>query len=156
MVAMRIHFRPITLLLLVGMLGGCASSQTSSTGFTTESGIAKFAVNAVSYPLERTVYWGAWVAAAYLVLDPLSPNWEVQEARFPEDHVHFQMTMKRFYTGGAGEARVTFHRRAKELMRAGGFNGYEVVDYREGMESSVLGSQRTVEGVVRFSRTPPA
>ncbi len=144
----------MTALLAAGLMAGCASSQSSATSFTTESGIAKLAVNAVSYPLERTIYWGAWAAAAYLVLDPLSPNWDIQEARFPEDHVHFQLTMKRFYTGGAGEARVTFHRRAKELMRAGGFGGYEVVEYNEGMESSVLGSQRSVEGVVRFTRTP--
>lgn len=144
----------LAVMLVAGILGGCASSQTSSTSFTTESGIAKFVVNAVSYPLERTVYWGAWAAAAYLVLDPLSPNWEIQEARFPEDHIHMQMTMKRYYSGGAGEARVTFQRRAKELMRAGGFSGYEIVEYNEGMESSVLGSQRTVEGVVRLTRTP--
>lgn len=140
--------------LIVAMLTGCASSPTSSTSFSTDSGIAKFAVNAVSYPLEKTVYWGAWTAAAYLILDPLSPNWEIQEARFPENHVHMQMTMKRFYAGGAGEARVTFHRRAKELMRAGGFGSYEVLEYSEGMESSVLGSQRTVEGVVRFAKAP--
>lgn len=140
--------------LSVGLVTGCASSTTSSTAFTTDSGIAKFAVNAVSYPLEKTVYWGVWTAAAYLVLDPLSPNWEIQEARFPENHVHFQLSMKRFYTGGAGEARVTLHRRAKELMRAGGFGGYEIVEYNEGMESSILGSQRVVAGVVRFTKTP--
>jgi hypothetical protein len=146
----------IGMLAAMGLLSACASSTKSSTAFTTDSGLAKFAVNAVSYPLERTIYWGAWAAAAYLVLDPLSPNWEIQEARFPENHVYFQLTMKRFYTGGAGEARVTFHRRAKELMRAGGYGGYEVVEYNEGMESSVLGSQRTVEGVVRFTSKTPA
>lgn len=139
--------------IVVALLTGCASSTKSSTGFTTESGLAKFAVNAVSYPLERTIYWGAWAAAAYLVLDPLSPNWEIQEARFPENHVYFQLTMKRYYAGGAGEARVTFHRRAKELMRAGGYDGYEVLEYNEGLESSILGSQRTVEGVVRFTKS---
>lgn len=160
--AMRTKFQPAGRrtglfaagLLFAGLLAGCASGSKSSTSFTTDSGLARFAVNAVSYPLERTVYWGAWAAAAYLVLDPLSPNWEIQEARFPENHVHFQLTMKRYYAGGAGEARVTFHRRAKELMRAGGYGGYEVVEYNEGMESSVLGSQRTVEGVVRFTKAP--
>jgi len=107
----------------------------------------------VSYPLEKLVYWGAWIGAAYLILDPLSPNWQIEEARLPENHIHFQLAMKRFYSGGAGEARVIFHRRAKELMRAGGFGSYEVVEYSEGMESSVLGSQRVAEGVVRFKKT---
>ena len=107
----------------------------------------------VSYPVESLVYWGIWVGAAYLILDPLAPNWDIQEARFPDNHVHLALTMKRYYAGGAGEARVIFHRRAKELMRAGGFAGYEVVEYAEGMESSVIGSQRNATGVVRFSKT---
>lgn len=106
------------------------------------------------YPLDKTVYWGAWVAAAYLVTDPWAPNWEIQEARFPENHVHFLMSMKRYYSGGAGEARQVFNRRAKELMRAGGYAGYEIVEYSEGMESSVLGAQRTVEGVIRLTKMP--
>lgn len=114
--------------------------------------MAKTLVNAASYPLEKTIYWAGWAAVAYLVLDPLAPNWEIHEARLPENHVHFQMSMKRYYAGGAGEARVVFHRRAKELMLAGGFAGYEVVEYSEGMDSSVLGAQRSAEGVIRLTR----
>jgi hypothetical protein len=107
----------------------------------------------VSYPLEKLVYWGLWVGTAYQILDPLAPNWEIQEARFPDNHVHMSLAMKRYYAGGAGEARVHFHRRAKELMRAGGYAGYEVVEYGEGMESSMLGAKRTATGVVRFSKS---
>jgi hypothetical protein len=107
----------------------------------------------VSYPLEKLVYWGIWVGAAWLILDPLAPNWDIQEARLPENHVHFKMSMKRFYTGGAGEARVVFNRRAKALMRAGGYSGYEIVEYSEALDSSVLGSQRTAEGVIRLTKS---
>jgi hypothetical protein len=143
--------------LLVGfvplmLLSACASGPNSET-FTSDSGLAKSVVNAMSYPLDKTVYWGAWAATAYLILDPLAPNWEIQEARFPENHVHFQLAMKRYYAGGAGEARVVFHRRAKELMRAGGFASYEVVEYSEGMESSMLGAKRMAEGIVRFIKS---
>jgi hypothetical protein len=106
------------------------------------------------YPLDKTVYWMTWSALAYIVLDPYAPNWNIQEARFPENHLHMQLSMKRYYAGGAGEARQVFHRRAKELMRAGGFGSYEVVEYSESMDSSVIGSQRTAEGVVRFTRKP--
>jgi hypothetical protein len=144
--------RLITAALCIGCLGGCSSSPNSDVFNPT--GIAKSVVEAASYPLDKTVYWGAWAAAAYLILDPLAPNWEIQETRFPENHVHFFMTMKRYYSGGAGEARVIFNRRAKELVRAGGFGGYEVVEYTEGMESSMLGAQRTVEGVIRLTKTP--
>jgi hypothetical protein len=151
--------------LITSLLSACSSSPPSSsttTGTTasttptpfTSSGVTKTLVDAVMYPLDKTVYWGAWVAVAYLVTDPWAPNWEIQEARFPENHVHFLMSMKRYYAGGAGEARLVFNRRAKELMRAGGFGGYEIVEYSEGMESSVLGAQRTVEGVIRLTKMP--
>jgi hypothetical protein len=133
----------------VFLLSACASSPGSPDAFVA-SGVGNTLVNAVSYPLDKTVYWGAWAAAAYLILDPLAPNWEVHEARFPDDHVHLELLMKRYYSGGAGEARLVFQRRAKELMRAGGFKRYVVVEYAEGMDSSMLGSQRTASGVIRL------
>ena len=42
--------------------------------------------------------------------------------------------------------------RAKELMRRGGFKGYTIVEYTEGLESSVLGSQRVTQGVIQLTR----
>jgi hypothetical protein len=108
--------------------------------------------NAVQIPLEKMVTWGLYAGVAYLVLDPLAPNWEIEQAAFPDSHYHFSLKMKRFYTGGAGESRMVFHQRAKELMRQGGFDGYQVLEYSEGMESSVLGSQRVSQGVIRLTR----
>jgi len=102
--------------------------------------------------LEKLVYWGAYAAAAYLILDPLAPNWQIEGAVFPGDHVHFSLHMKRYYAGGAGEARQVFHRRAKQIVREGGYEGYEVVEYSEGLDSSVLGSQRVAEGVIRLTK----
>lgn len=102
--------------------------------------------------LEKLVYWGGAAAVAYLVLDPLAPNWQIEGAVLPGDHVHFSLQMKRYYSGGAGEARQVFHRRAKQLVREGGFDSYEVVEYSEGLESSVLGSQRVAEGVIRLTK----
>jgi len=102
--------------------------------------------------LEKLIYWGGTAAIAYLVLDPLAPNWQIEAAAFPGDHVHFSLHMKRYYSGGAGEARQVFHRRAKQLMREGGYESYEVVEYSEGLDSSVLGSQRVAEGVIRLTK----
>jgi hypothetical protein len=106
-----------------------------------------------SSPLDKVVRWGAYGAAAAMVMDSFAPNWEIQEARFPGNHFQLSLQMKRSYSGGAGEARVVFQRRAKELMRAGGFDGYEVLEYTEGMDSSVLGSQRNATGVIHLTRT---
>jgi len=106
----------------------------------------------VSIPLEKIVFWGAYASAAYLVLDPLAPNWEIEEAKFPEDRYTMSLHMKRMYAGGAGEARTLFHRRAGELMRAGDYASYQVLEYTEGMESSVLGSQRVAAGVIQLTK----
>lgn len=102
--------------------------------------------------LEKLVFWGAYAGAAYLILDPLAPNWKIEQAAFPGDHVHLSLQMKRYYSGGAGEARQMFHRRAKQIMRDGGYAAYEVVEYTEGLDSSVLGSQRVAEGVIVLTR----
>jgi hypothetical protein len=104
-------------------------------------------------PLEKLIYWGAAAAVAYYVTDPLAPNWEISEAKFPGDHYRLFLHMKRYYTGGAGESRVVFNRRAKELMLSGGFDGYQILDYDEGLESSVLGSQRVAEGTIALTRS---
>jgi hypothetical protein len=166
--------RLFTLLAALALVSGCSSTQVSSSPRGVTGNVANTAASvtqsilggkiipdatigigpSVAYPLEKLVYWGVWVGAAWLILDPLAPNWEIQEARLPENHFHFQMTMKRYYAGGAGEARQVFNRRARELMRAGGFSGYEIVEYAEGIDSSLLGSQRTVEGVIRLTKLP--
>jgi hypothetical protein len=106
----------------------------------------------VGISLEKLVFWGAYAGAAYLILDPLAPNWEIEQAAFPDNHYHFSLKMKRFYAGGTGESRQVFHQRAKDLMRQGGYDGYQVLEYSESLESSVLGSQRVSQGVIRLTR----
>lgn len=110
----------------------------------------------ISFSLEKLIGWGSYVGIAYLVLDPLAPNWNIEEAPMADNYVHFSLKMKRYYSGGAGEARSVFQRRAKELALLNGFDGYRVIEYSEGMESSVLGSQRTAEGVVVLTMKPPS
>jgi hypothetical protein len=100
--------------------------------------------------LEKTVYWGAYAGIAYLVLDPLAPNWQIEEAKFSDTQYHLALRMKRYYAGGAGEARVVFNKRANALARSHGAESYRVLEYSEGMESSVLGSRRVGEGVVEL------
>lgn len=106
----------------------------------------------VQIPLDKLVVWGLYAGAAYLILDPLAPNWEIEQAAFPDSRYHFSLRMKRLYSGGAGESRMVFHQRAKELMRQGGYDGYQVLEYSESLESSLLGSQRVTQGVIQLTR----
>ena len=99
--------------VVLGMLSGCSLNSAivdnSDTNDTLPVAPVKdktlYVTPSLSVAYEKMVYWGAFAGVAYLVLDPFSPNWEIQEARMPENHVHFQLSMKRYYSGGAGEAR---------------------------------------------------
>lgn len=108
--------------------------------------------SAYGVKLDQLVYWAGVAAIAYYVVDPGAPNWEIQEAKFPEDRYRLSLKMKRYYNGGAGEARVVFQRRAQELVQSGGFGEFRILEYREGLDSNVIGSQRTAEGVIELVR----
>ncbi|HZV55631.1 MAG TPA: hypothetical protein VFF82_11885 [Rhodocyclaceae bacterium] len=141
--------------ILLASMALCACSTTEkaipSSGTLLPNASLKVSPS-ISVALEKIVIWGTLAGAAYLVLDPLAPNWKIEEAPLGDSHIHFSLQMKRFYTGGAGEARAVFNRRAKELMRLNDYDGYQVVEYSESLNSSVLGSQRTAEGVIRLTR----
>lgn len=150
--------RRLSLVLLCCGVAGCSyPGATSYSGLLPAQGsiVPDTTLNltpGVTIALEKLVFWGAYAGAAYLILDPWAPNWEIEQAAFPDAHYHFSLKMKRYYAGGAGESRVVFQQRAKELMRQGGYDGYDVLEYSEGMESSVLGSQRVAQGVIHLTR----
>jgi hypothetical protein len=89
---------------------------------------------------------------AYLVYDPLAPNWEIQETRLSEDVFQVQLSMKRHFSGGEGEAMRIFKRRAAQLQRELGYGGYRILDYSEGIESATLAAYRVGDGRVQLVR----
>ncbi|MGB7989604.1 MAG: hypothetical protein WCF44_09410 [Candidatus Methylophosphatis roskildensis] len=101
--------------------------------------------------LEKLVTYAGVALAVYLVLDPLAPNWQIEQTHLPDDTYLLALRMRRFHTGGDGEARQVFHRRARELARSNGYSGYEVTRFEEALESAMLGSQRTVDAVIRLT-----
>ncbi len=158
--SMRFLRAPVATALL-GLLSAC--SALNYPGATALSGdfpaqgpiVPDTTLNltkSIQVPLDKVVSWGLYVGVAWLILDPLAPNWEIEQADFPDRQFHLSLKMKRVYAGGAGEARQVFHQRAKDLMRQNGYDGYAVVDYSEGLESSVLGSQRVARGVIQLTR----
>jgi hypothetical protein len=152
----RAPFAMIVLALLAGPAGQLPSawalgSTVPLTGTIVPNTTLRLSPS-VSIALEKIVGWGIYTGIAYLILDPMAPNWQIEETPLGDERIHFSLKMKRYYTGGAGEARALFHRRAKELMRLNGFDAYQVVEYSEGLDSSMLGSQRTAEGVVMLTR----
>ena len=88
----------------------------------------------------------------YVVIDPLAPNWRVEQRDLGNGRYAIAMTKKRFTTGGDGESPQIFRRRVDQLQREHGFASYEVIEFSEGIESNVLIAQRVSRGVVQFVR----
>ncbi|MDR1647955.1 MAG: hypothetical protein LBR88_07985 [Zoogloeaceae bacterium] len=86
----------------------------------------------------------------YVIYDPLAPNWEIETTRVSEDVFRMQLTMKRFHTGGEGEAQYLFRRNARRIAQAAGYDDYLVLRYEEGIESATRASRRFSTGEIRL------
>ncbi len=94
-------------------------------------------------------------AALFVIIDPLAPNWQIEQSRLDAERYLIAMKKKRFTTGGDGEAAQVFFRRAEQLAREHGNGRYRVLGYTEGIESSVPLAQRVVHGIVEVEGVKP-
>jgi hypothetical protein len=60
------------------------------------------------------------------------------------------LTMKRFTSGGDGEARRVFLREAQRLARNSGAADFRIATFEEGIESETLAARRIARGVVEL------
>lgn len=88
----------------------------------------------------------------YVVSDPFAPNWTIEEARRGEDRYVLALRLKAIHSGGDGEARQVFNRRATQLAGQPGFSAYEVMSWQEGLESTRPFAQRVAYGELRLVR----
>lgn len=91
-------------------------------------------------------------AALYWAVDPLAPNWQLKQTPLTGDRVRIALRKKRFATGGDGEAPQLFARHAEQIAHAGGYAGYTIMEYTEGVESTLPVAQRVAQGVIRLDR----
>jgi hypothetical protein len=89
---------------------------------------------------------------AYVIYDPLAPNWKIETTRISEDVFRMQFSMKRFHSGGEGEASYVFRRNARHIVQAAGYDDYQVLRYEEGIESATIAARRFGEGEIRLLR----
>ncbi|MDR2261221.1 MAG: hypothetical protein LBE06_09930 [Azoarcus sp.] len=90
---------------------------------------------------------------AYVIYDPLAPNWDVETIRVGDDVFQMQLTMKRLYVGGEGEAQYIFRRNARRVAQAAGYDDYRILRYEEGIESASRTPRRFGEGEIRLLKT---
>ncbi|MDD5298563.1 MAG: hypothetical protein PHU46_16800 [Rhodocyclaceae bacterium] len=136
----------------VPLVTGCGS-----LGSTYPSGHALLPTGTVqitehlNVPITSLIGYTGALTIAYLVIDPLAPNWEVKETRLAANEYQLSLRMKNFHTGGDGEARQVFQRRAAKLARDGGYGGYQIVSYTEGIDSTTVPSaQQVSDGVIQL------
>lgn len=137
--------------ILAALLAGCGnvSGVYPRVGSTIPSASLQL-TDSLNIPLSSIAAAGAIAAVAYVVLDPLAPNWDIQETKLGNDQYRLSMRLKRFAGGGTGEARQSFLRRAVHLAQEGGYGGYQVVSFSEGVEFAYPASQRVSEGVIQL------
>lgn len=130
--------RTIPLIMVCSLaLAGCSTSGTSAFTLAANTNIKLGVALAAA-------------AAVYLIYDPLAPNWEIEEAKLADDSYRLSMKMKRFHTGGSGEALQVLKRRARQLQEEHGFVAYQIASYSEGIESQTPIAQRVAEGTIRL------
>lgn len=142
---------PLPLLLAALLAGGCDTLR----------GVPSAAVGAASAVVlaDQASYLGpeylAAVGVVYALYDPWAPNWELDVRRLDETRVRFEMRLRSLITGGEGEARKVLARNARRIAEDGGFGGYEVVWFEEGVESTRPFARRVASAEVRLVRIPP-
>ena len=87
----------------------------------------------------------AGMLVAYAIYDPLAPTWKIDVSRAGEDRLRMDLRMKSLVTGGEGEAR--------QVVEAGGFAGFDVLRYEEGIESTRPFARRFASGEIRLVRS---
>lgn len=130
---------------------GVTADEVAASGGTV-AGIAGGVLMASKLSYLKPEYI-AGALVAYAIYDPLAPTWSIDVSRAGEDRVRMDLRMKSLITGGEGEARQLFLRNARRMVEAGGFAGYDVLRYEEGMEATRPFARRTASGEVRLVRS---
>lgn len=135
--------------LTVPLAAGCAAIEQYSGPVAGAAGAASMASK---LDLLSSEYL-AGAAIAYAIYDPLAPTWDIKAVQLDEERVRFDLRMKSLVSGGEGEARQVFARNARQFADSGGFAGYDVVRYEEGIESTRPFARRIASGEIRLTRS---
>lgn len=133
-----------SLLALCALLAGCSSIDGPSPVLIPNKELQ--ISSSLAIPAEGLVLG----AIVLLVVDPLAPNWRIEQYDLGDKRYAFALKKKRFTTGGDGEAAQVFRRRIAELAREQGYRSYEVLEFTGGIESTVPIAQRVSHGVVQY------
>lgn len=147
------HSRSLGCMLATALIvaaGGCKSIDGTSPALIPNKALA--VSRSLSIPMDTMLL----AAAVVVVVDPLAPNWHIEEHPLGEGRYAYALTKKRFTTGGDGEAMPVLRRRLDQLARAQGRAGYAILAYTESIDSKVPVAQRVARATVQFEAVPAA
>jgi len=130
----------------VFVLSGCVTPADEFSGKPLLPDKALRLSAGTTLPLEAV----AAAAVVYAVIDPLAPNWAIESRPLGGSRFGVSLTMKRFVTGGDGEARQVFLREAERLARSNGATDFRIAAFEEGIDSAVPVARRVARGVVEL------
>ncbi|HPR06682.1 MAG TPA: hypothetical protein PK620_07975 [Denitromonas sp.] len=133
-------------------IAGCSSVPGPGEGPSTQWLLAPAAAITVIESGYTTNPQIAGMVAAWALIDPLAPNWQIQATRVDERNVRFRLQHKLLHTGGEGEARQVLRRNAERITAQEGFSEYEIVRFEEGIDSTRPFARRTAIADVRMLR----
>jgi hypothetical protein len=107
--------------------------------------------SAISFTAADVVMVAAVAGVAYLVIDPLAPNWDIHETKLTDTRYRIDMRKKRITTGGDGESIDLFHRQAEQIAAQAKASGYTIMSWNEGVESEFPIARRWSRGVIELS-----
>jgi hypothetical protein len=148
--------RLAALCLVAAMTAACASVSKNPSAVDASGNAVSTLIPNKSYNLTPAVSLSVenilMGAALYWAVDPLAPNWQLEQTPLGADRVRISLRKKRFASGGDGEAAQLLARRAEQLARDGGYAGYTLMEYTESVESTLPLAQRVAQGVIQLNR----
>jgi len=139
------HIRWLAL-CMAASFGGCAGIEGTSSSSVIVPNETLNISRSLSIPFESL----AAGALLYVIIDPLAPNWQIEQTQLDAGRYLIALRKKRFTTGGDGEAAQIFFRRAAQIAQGQGNARYRVVEFTEGVESSMPIAQRVAQGVIEL------
>lgn len=156
--------RPVLTLLfaaaLAGAAGGCASGRSGAGQTGAEplslAGPVAGAIGLALMASELDLFEPEYIAGAlvaFAIYDPLAPTWRIDVTDIGGDRLRMDLRMKALASGGEGEARRVFLRNAREVVERGGFAGFDVLRFEEGIDSTRPFARRYASGEIRVLRS---
>ena len=136
----------LALAALVAALCGCSSMERENNYRTLIPAKTLNVSPSLTIPAESLVAAGI----IFWIVDPLAPNWKVEVESLGQRRYRLDLTMKRFITGGEGEAGQVVRRTAEKLRKEGKAAEWALLEMSEGIDSKVTLAQRVAHAVIEL------